>query len=235
MNNYDIVYFVKDSEVNEELVYSLRSVDKNFPHRRVIFAGGKPNGVTPDKWIPLPQNHGSKWSNVGRMLLAICLDNDISDKFFIFNDDFFVLKPIKEWKRNLYYGTLSELSERIKNNRGGRSSNYTSRLEDADDELNRRGYGTRNFELHLPMLVDKLRLRQVYEEFYDAPCKRSLYGNKFFVDEGGEEMSDVKTAKTDGLPDLRRKFASSSDMSFRDGVIGQSIRNLFPDKSRFED
>lgn len=35
----DIVYFVKESESNEELRYSLRSL-KNFPRRKVWFYGG---------------------------------------------------------------------------------------------------------------------------------------------------------------------------------------------------
>lgn len=47
-NNYDIVYFVKESAKNEELRYSLRSL-KNFPHGRVWFYGYCPSFLKPDK------------------------------------------------------------------------------------------------------------------------------------------------------------------------------------------
>ena len=50
---HDIVYFVKNTEENEELVYSLRSVEKNFPYNRVWFFGGCPNGLKPDVHIPV--------------------------------------------------------------------------------------------------------------------------------------------------------------------------------------
>ena len=55
MNN-DIVYFVKNTEENEELIYSLRSVDKNFPFNKVWFFGGCPKGLTPDVHIPVVQD-----------------------------------------------------------------------------------------------------------------------------------------------------------------------------------
>lgn len=42
MEKLDIVYFVNPDLVNSELVYSLRSVDRNFPCRNVWFYGGQP-------------------------------------------------------------------------------------------------------------------------------------------------------------------------------------------------
>lgn len=47
---HDIVYLLKDGP-NEELRLSLRSVAKHFPHKRVIFVGGKPADITPDEFI----------------------------------------------------------------------------------------------------------------------------------------------------------------------------------------
>ena len=56
MKNYDIVYFLKDTYYNEELRYSLRSVEENFPHARVVFAGGCPVGFKPDLHIEIEQS-----------------------------------------------------------------------------------------------------------------------------------------------------------------------------------
>ncbi len=63
LSDLDIVYFVKESAQNEELRYSLRSVEKNFPHRNVWFVGGKPKGLTPDKWHAVNQDRETKWGN----------------------------------------------------------------------------------------------------------------------------------------------------------------------------
>ena len=63
----DIVYFVKESESNEELRYSLRSL-VNFPHRYVWFYGGCPEGLNPDFHVPVKQDKDNKWKNVSMML-----------------------------------------------------------------------------------------------------------------------------------------------------------------------
>lgn len=56
LKNCDIVYFVKNSEYNGELRYSMRSVLKNFPHRKIWFVGGLPKGIKPDYYQPVNQS-----------------------------------------------------------------------------------------------------------------------------------------------------------------------------------
>ena len=53
---YDVVYFVKDTKENEELRYSLRTL-KNFPHAKVWFYGGCPEGLKPDHHVYVKQDH----------------------------------------------------------------------------------------------------------------------------------------------------------------------------------
>ena len=62
----DIVYFVKDTKINEELRYSLRSL-KNFPHGKVWFYGGCPEGLKPDYHIKIEQDQPTKWANIFKM------------------------------------------------------------------------------------------------------------------------------------------------------------------------
>lgn len=81
----DIVYFVKDTESNEELRYSLRTL-KNFPHRKVWLYGGCPAGLKPDKWVHLVQDKENKWENVRMMLESACKNKEISSSFWLFND-----------------------------------------------------------------------------------------------------------------------------------------------------
>ena len=96
LEDLDIVYFVKDSPENEELKYSLRSVEKNFPHKHVWFIGGKPKSLEPDKWLPVKQNQVTKWANTSMLLRSACENPEISDDFVLFNDDFFILYPVED-------------------------------------------------------------------------------------------------------------------------------------------
>ena len=52
----DIVFVLKDKLDTEELRYSLRSIEKNFPHRYVWFVGGQPEGFKPDRALPHKQS-----------------------------------------------------------------------------------------------------------------------------------------------------------------------------------
>lgn len=45
MSYYDVVYFVKDTERNEELKYSLRSLEQNWKYNKVWFCGGCPSDL----------------------------------------------------------------------------------------------------------------------------------------------------------------------------------------------
>ena len=90
--NMDIVYVLKPDFQNEELRYSLRSLE-NFPHDKVWFVGGQPNELTPDGRLNIRQWGDTKWERVKNMLARVCVADDISEDFWLFNDDFFILKP----------------------------------------------------------------------------------------------------------------------------------------------
>lgn len=100
----DIVYFVKDSPTNEELRYSLRSL-ANFPHGRVWFYGGCPDGLKPDQHIYVKQDQDNKWQNVNMMLRMVCSNDEVSKDFWLFNDDFFVMEKVEK-PTNYHNGDL---------------------------------------------------------------------------------------------------------------------------------
>ena len=54
----DIVYILKNDVEPNELRYSLRTVEKNFPHGRVFFFCGCPQGITPDRFVPFESGSG---------------------------------------------------------------------------------------------------------------------------------------------------------------------------------
>lgn len=233
LEDMDIVYVVKDAVYNEELRYSLRSVEKNFPHNKVFFYGGKPMYFHPDKLVPIVQKGKTKWDKVRAMLKTIAEDDRITENFVLFNDDFFVMKPVE--KLPLYrYGTLEQLCRRIKKNNGNRPTGYTQNIERTIKILKEKGFCTWNFELHVPMLFNRGDLRELIALFPDVRGTRSLYGNLYSDEDNVRDMKDIKVFKTDELPPKDALFVSTEDLSFSRGKVGKLIRSTFPDKSKFE-
>ena len=231
LEDLDIVYVVKDAAFNDELRYSLRSVDKNFPHHNVFFYGGKPMYLKPDQQVVLHQVGKTKWDRVRAMLKDIAFDDRITEDFVLFNDDFFVMQPVKSLP--VYeYGTLESLCERIESRNKGRLTPYTLKLRETTDILKKDGLTTFNFELHVPFAFNRGKLLEVIERYPDIKGSRSLYGNTYLTET--EYLVDRKIFKVNDLPPENAIFISTEDRAFNEGKVGKMIRAKFPDKSRWE-
>lgn len=228
----DIVYFVKESSKNQELQYSLRSVERNFKAGgRVWLVGGMPAGFKPDGFLRVAQGMPSKWENVRKSLIAVCQSEDISEKFWLFNDDFFILKPVEKMPEAYYDGSILELCERIEKRSGGFSL-YTKQMRHLIQTLQDAGLATLNYALHRPMLIEKKKALEVLEKFPDEPMFRSLYGNYWRVMPEPDE--DYKIRRNEEALDESKVFVSTMDESFKCGVIGRQLRAIFDKPSRFE-
>jgi len=233
LSQNDIVYVLREGE-NPELKYSLRSVEKNFPHRKVVFVGGKPDGLEPDLYIPAEQTQ-DKWHNSQDLILKACLDDRLSENIILFNDDFFVLKPIKALP--VYVNrTLPELARLVTHN-GKRESEYiTKRINPCIEKLKARGLPLVNYELHLPMEINRAKMAKIYSINPLPEAKRSFYGNLYRI--RGQEidpykMNDGSVQSLNGEYKVGRTFISTTDESWQ-GRVGEQIRELFPTPSQYE-
>ena len=224
---YDIVYFVKESESNEELRYSLRSL-KNFPHRFVWFYGGCPKGLKPDYHVKVKQDMPNKWQNVNKMLRMACTNPKISSSFWAFNDDFFVMKPIDK-PTNYYDGDMYKRIVTLEDKFKGITS-YSQLLRDCCKELEALGCETKNYALHVPMLINKKKAKELFN-ISDFPGYRTLYANYFKI--GGEQMKDVKITSMD-REYKDSIYLSTDDDSFNKGAVGNQIREIFNQKCKYE-
>ena len=233
--SYDVVYLVKESPTNPELVYSLRSLEENWEYKSVWFCGGCPDGLKPDCRMKLKQVGLNKWAKVRNMLIQICQNDEITENFWLFNDDFYVLKKTSEDMLPQYNGDLKVYIDRIERRQGGQDG-FTVRLQQAYDDLVKAGLTTLNYEVHKPMLFNRKKLLEVFEKFPNTPAYRSLYGNYWRI--GGHSRHDmkIKILNFKRLDDAANiwDFLSTSDESFRDGNVGELIRTKFYKKSRFE-
>ena len=235
VGKYDIVYFLKDTPDNAELRYSLRSVAENLKHRKVWFYGGCPGGLKPDGSVRVLQGSPTKWQNVRNMMMLVCKNDNITEDFWLFNDDFFVLKPMSEDMPVQYDGTLSEKIATTEERRG-KSIDWTRRLRKLQELLTKAGKPELNYAVHKPMLINRKKMLEVLEKYPYEPMIRALYGNYWEL--GGVDSPDKKVMKRHitGLSDKVKDwdFVSTSDASFSNGNIGEWLRDRFNRPSRFE-
>lgn len=228
---HDIVYILKNDYKSEEIIYSIRSVCKNFPYRKIWIYGGKPEDITPDYMVEVAQHGNNKWERVGNTLKMICENNEITEDFWLFNDDFFVMKKVKKVEP-MIDGTLWAKANRISKLYGGRDTKYSQQIKDTARVLRDNGYDRLNYALHVPMLINREKALLTIERFPYHPMFRSLYGNHHRI--GGVIVDDVKITNTIDLPTGEETFLSTDDESFSSGRVGEYIRDAFPEKCKYE-
>lgn len=235
VNHPDIVYPLKHDDRAEglpELRYSLRSL-RNLPHGRVFLCGGRPpwaNGVT---HIPVPQ-HPNKYADARNNLTAALLSDEVSDPFYLFNDDFFVMRPM-DHVPILHRGYLEDVIATYRNPNDG---TYVRAMGYALELLRSRGIDRPlSYELHLPLLIHKdpmieaLALREVYGPG-DRYHLRTVYGN--IANLGGTKTIDVKIRVSTVGEWTKWGLLSTTDSLWRHHPSSTFIRDSFPDRGVYE-
>lgn len=184
-----------------ELEACIDLIRKNVPHRYIH--------VIDEKFHTI--------SHVDQILkLKWAIENlDLTDEFYLFNDDFFVLEPIEEIPY-FHRGSLKEQSNK-------RTSGYYGLA--LKNTLSYLDEGALSYELHIPFLFHKGLLKlliptltpRIYKR--NCPLIRSTYGNLTAV--GGQYMDDVKNVE-----DFEGKtYLSTNELSFSRKPIGDYIRS----------
>lgn len=228
--NMDIVIPVKASLINEELRYTLRSICANFPHDKVWIVGYKPPWLNGDiNFVPGNNAVGSKYLKVVANHLATMKHPAISDDFYLFNDDFFVLRPVHFFK-DYHRGPITENIAWREKAHG--PSMYLNSLKTTHDILRRMGFDNpMDFGLHIPMKINKKNwlkawhAQQRYNLSNDIVHMRTIYGNLFSGDL--EKTNDVKITTLDKEPGPDWTYVSTIDSSFISGAVGAYIRTRF--------
>src|SRR5690349_20419873 len=95
---------------NNEIKYSLRSVEKHLQNYGKVFViGEKPNFLANVNHIPAEDKHPIPDSNIFEKLKTACETKEISDTFLFFNDDHYLLEDFDAEKfPYFYHGTMAE-------------------------------------------------------------------------------------------------------------------------------
>lgn len=227
----DIVYPVRRGEWNLELRYSLRSL-VNLTHGRVILVGFIPSWVR--GIVPLPRDQGGdlKWHATTKHLLhAVDSIPDLTDPFYLFNDDFYVMRKVKGPLPVYNRGDLGALIDEYRSKR--HQGTYFQGMAETYALLKSLGYGKPlAFNLHVPLPIYHTPLQRAYLEGkgIQALHLRTLYGNLAGLQ--GETISDVKVYSNmrdwEDLP-----FLSSND-DLPHGAISRVLSDRFPGVSKYE-
>lgn len=240
----DVVYLVRPDRTNEQLRYSLRSLEL-LTYDRVWIVGFQPSWVQNTNYIrydpgnaPGADSHPKAYKT-WKMLKLVSTHKEISEDFILMNDDFFLLRQMPK-VINYHRGPINDIIQGRKNNR------YIDTMRNTEDLLQKLSRGTLCYEVHGPMTFNKDRLAVAIEvaDRYAIPRqhinKRSFYGNYWAI--GGEQFprsigNPHQEAKVDSARphfDPSWPFVSTTDRSFSDNYVGQFVRRKFPEPSMYE-
>jgi hypothetical protein len=225
----DFVYTCREGD-NEELRYSLRSLEKNFPQANVWIVGNAPSWYI-GKLIKTPLKK-EKYLTVRSNLKILCETNEINENFVLMNDDFFIMKPMNSIE--VWHG--GPLFEAYKS----RSllepySTYTNFLKETYKTIMHSGVANPiSYELHTPLPITKSSLAHALTF---PGLWRSIAAN--YNNIGGTQHEDVKLyvprsavyREIEGLMDM--PYISSDDESFNN-LLDMGLRNLFSKPSSYE-
>lgn len=230
----DIVYILGSESrwANNEIRYSLRSVQKNLKHGKIFVIGEKCDWFS-DKIIHIPAEDPFeiKTKNAYHKLLIACNDKRISDNFILMNDDFFILNKIPEIKP-YYKCTLAQSIKRHKQKAGY----YFNAIEETIKYLGNKE--ALDYSLHYPFIYNKAKLKKLLLDIEKKDIVillRAAYGNIYNLN--GIQKDDVKIKNAREFKDLMRKkepVISTDDFIVKFALFGRKLKQLFKDKSVYE-
>ena len=162
------------------------------------------------------------------MLRSACNNNAITKNFWLFNDDFFIMNKVLH-PVNYFSGDLYKRIVQLEDKHGG-ITEYSSELRKMCQELEALGCSSKNYAVHYPMLINRHKALELLNATYN-PMFRCLYGN--YANVKAEWSNDCKIISKE-KEWKGNNYLSTVDESFRDGIVGQQIRERFPDKCKYE-
>jgi len=234
----DIIIPLGPSKIGHlDLRYCLRSIEKNVKNYRDIWIiGDLPKWIKNVKHLGVSDDPDPKYKerNIWRKIKAACLNPEISDDMFFFNDDFAILDKIDATNYPFYYkGTVTD--SWIKNRSHYRATaNHTRRY------LEQRGFEDFNFDTHCPIIYNKKKFLTSFTDINWETAYGYLIKTHYCAVNRvkGEYMPDLKLKKKHTYEEVAelvkgRHVVSCTDVPIKYG-LADYLEELFPDKSKYE-
>ena len=231
----DIVYILRTDPrfyKNDDIKYSLRSLDKNFKGKgKVFIIGGRPNWINVNTvtHIYAEDKERNKLVNVINKILIACKDKRISEDFILMNDDFLFLKETNDIK-SYNIGTIEEM----KRNHRTKGGYYYKAICDTLEILQSKNMSTISYEAHYPIVINKNNfIKTIKETGKIAYLFRSFYGNRYIKE--SKKIKDFKVFNHNQFfKGKEREFMSLSDEIEKYPSIKEWYSRIFKEKSKYE-
>jgi hypothetical protein len=242
MKSIDVVYVLGKGSVwkNNEIRFSLRSVEKNLQGIRKIWViGERPEFLKNINHIPFPDElPNNADGNIIRKVLRVCQEKMLTDNFLFINDDHLILKPVIAGDIPPYHkGDLTEFPKEY-----FELNFWRGRLFRTKNILREKGYPTLHFDCHMPIILNKQRFPEVISEFDFEKnigyTMKSLYGN--IVHPDGPMLNGEKATifRPYILPDIIERVKNKTFIAFNDDGLRIPMKTWlyinFPEPSKYE-
>ena len=231
----DFVYILRTDPrfyKNDDIKYSLRSLDKNFIGKgKVFIVGGRPNWINVNTvtHIYAEDKERNKLVNAIHKILIACKDRRISKDFILMNDDFLFLKETNDIK-SYNIGTIEEM-KRTHRTKGGY---YYKAICDTLEILQSKNMSTISYEAHYPIIINKNNFIQIIKETGKIPYLfRSFYGNRYIKE--SKKIKDFKVFNHNQFfKGKEREFMSLSNEIEKYPSIKEWYSRIFKERSKYE-
>lgn len=239
-NSIDAVYPLGTGSrwQDNELRYSLRSLEKNFPEiGRVFIVGQKPAWLQNVTHIPLPDKYRqNKDANLIAKVLAAC-NAGVSVKFLRISDDEFFLRPIRYAEMApLHHGDLNRHSD------SWFAGKWKSHLRNTRDRLRAANCSAYHFDVHCPNAYRRETFQAVMAAHPWATVPMTI--NTLYYNAAGiagkpaerEKATFERAVKNDSeILDRMRDavYFNVNDRGLTD-AMKNVLQKMYPEPSRFE-
>jgi hypothetical protein len=236
MEKIDLVYILGTGSRwgDNEIRYSLRSVEKYFPKAgRVFIIGECPDWATNVIHIKMEDKEQNKLLNARAKYFMAATNPQIGKEFVLMNDDFFFLKTVSKIP-NFSRGKLQNMMDKHPT-KGGY---YYHSLADTKKRLDAMGIpDALDFEIHAPMIFNRSKLETVINMIGSdrAFSIRSCYGNLMGLKP--EKIVDFKAANIAEF--AYQRLRNERILSINDALVCNDdfrawMRQKYPKMSKYE-
>lgn len=234
-----VIPYKSGSKNNIELIYALRSLEKNLNGFCEVFVvGDKITSLKGLNYIISKDDKSSKFKerNIYRKILAACNDERVSDNFIFTNDDIMITKQFNIEEMPFYH--KGELIDTMAKNAG----DYRKSLNHSRKYLMKMGKTTLDYDTHFPILYNKEKFSRTFVHSdlnWDQPYGytiKSIYANMLEVN--GEYGGDCKIQMAMTYEEIVKKIGDKTFFSTSDGCMNADmikyLEENYPNKSQYE-